>query len=398
MSRARRGAGLVIAAVARGVPRRGPRSTTVRPARPRSRWRPSPRTMKCPTCRSQSVADSDVGRVRGPSASRSPSSSRRASRRRDPGDDRRRPTATRSSSSRRRPASPAWCGSCPSSPWSLALAGPGGGLRPVAARPRPRPPTRTEPSSTRPCASDERHQSRRRAALEDQRDFLLRSLEDLEREHAAGDVDEHDYAHPQGRLHGPGRIGAPPDGRAALRSAGLSPPAPGSAAGAARRGGRLRGGGRAAGRPGLRAARRRRAGVRRHPPVGHREAQRGRPPAERGRRGRGRRAVRRGARGPAQPTPRRSPTGAGRCTVPRGAARRVSRPCSTPPPRTPTTPTPTPSSPSCSLRSGLVEQAAASSTASMPSTHHPRCSQLTDGLRDQIDAALDRRPPPTTAP
>jgi tetratricopeptide (TPR) repeat protein len=33
----------------------------------------------------------------------------------------------------------------------------------------------------------------RRAALEEQRDFLLRSLEDLEREHEAGDVDEHDY-------------------------------------------------------------------------------------------------------------------------------------------------------------------------------------------------------------
>ena len=31
------------------------------------------------------------------------------------------------------------------------------------------------------------------AALEDQRDFLLRSLDDLEREHAAGDVDEGDY-------------------------------------------------------------------------------------------------------------------------------------------------------------------------------------------------------------
>lgn len=29
--------------------------------------------------------------------------------------------------------------------------------------------------------------------LEEQRDFLLRSLEDLEREHDAGDVDEHDY-------------------------------------------------------------------------------------------------------------------------------------------------------------------------------------------------------------
>lgn len=32
------------------------------------------------------------------------------------------------------------------------------------------------------------------AALEDQRDFLLRSLADLEREHQEGDVDEHDYA------------------------------------------------------------------------------------------------------------------------------------------------------------------------------------------------------------
>jgi tetratricopeptide (TPR) repeat protein len=32
------------------------------------------------------------------------------------------------------------------------------------------------------------------AALEEQRDFLLRSLEDLEREHEAGDVDDHDYA------------------------------------------------------------------------------------------------------------------------------------------------------------------------------------------------------------
>jgi tetratricopeptide (TPR) repeat protein len=31
------------------------------------------------------------------------------------------------------------------------------------------------------------------AALEDERAFLLRSLDDLEREHAAGDVDDHDY-------------------------------------------------------------------------------------------------------------------------------------------------------------------------------------------------------------
>jgi tetratricopeptide (TPR) repeat protein len=51
------------------------------------------------------------------------------------------------------------------------------------------PPTGPPPSST----------PRRRvdpdalAALEDQRDFLLRSLDDLEHEHTAGDVDEHDY-------------------------------------------------------------------------------------------------------------------------------------------------------------------------------------------------------------
>ena len=32
------------------------------------------------------------------------------------------------------------------------------------------------------------------AALADERDFLLKSLDDLEEEHAAGDVDEHDYA------------------------------------------------------------------------------------------------------------------------------------------------------------------------------------------------------------
>jgi tetratricopeptide (TPR) repeat protein len=32
------------------------------------------------------------------------------------------------------------------------------------------------------------------ASLEEERDFLLRSLDDLEREHDAGDVDEHDYA------------------------------------------------------------------------------------------------------------------------------------------------------------------------------------------------------------
>jgi tetratricopeptide (TPR) repeat protein len=45
-----------------------------------------------------------------------------------------------------------------------------------------------------PAASRHRLDPDALAALEDERDFLLRSLDDLEREHAAGDVDEHDYA------------------------------------------------------------------------------------------------------------------------------------------------------------------------------------------------------------
>ena len=64
----------------------------------------------------------------------------------------------------------------------------------------------TAPSSTPPASgphrSTGRHDRHRPespldpdelAALEEQRDFLLRSLDDLEREHDAGDIDEHDY-------------------------------------------------------------------------------------------------------------------------------------------------------------------------------------------------------------
>lgn len=49
----------------------------------------------------------------------------------------------------------------------------------MTARETDQPPTRLDPTAL--------------AALEDQRDFLLASLEDLERELAAGDVDERDY-------------------------------------------------------------------------------------------------------------------------------------------------------------------------------------------------------------
>jgi tetratricopeptide (TPR) repeat protein len=63
-----------------------------------------------------------------------------------------------------------------------------GGTR---ARRRPAP-------AAAPAAAPERTRSAldpdELAALEEQRDFLLRSLEDLEREHDAGDVDDVDYA------------------------------------------------------------------------------------------------------------------------------------------------------------------------------------------------------------
>jgi tetratricopeptide (TPR) repeat protein len=56
-----------------------------------------------------------------------------------------------------------------------------------AATPRAEPPPLATPASRRENDPDVL------AALEDQRDFLLRSLDDLEREYAAGDVDETDY-------------------------------------------------------------------------------------------------------------------------------------------------------------------------------------------------------------
>ncbi len=49
----------------------------------------------------------------------------------------------------------------------------------------------TEPAPT--ATSRRRLDPDALAALEDQRDFLLRSLDDLEREHDSGDVDDHDY-------------------------------------------------------------------------------------------------------------------------------------------------------------------------------------------------------------
>ena len=52
----------------------------------------------------------------------------------------------------------------------------------------------TERTSAAPVTSRRALDPDALAALEEERDFLLRSLEDLEREHAAGDVDDADYA------------------------------------------------------------------------------------------------------------------------------------------------------------------------------------------------------------
>ena len=46
---------------------------------------------------------------------------------------------------------------------------------------------------TRPTLVEGRHDPDRLAELEEERAFLLRSLDDLDREHDAGDLDEHDY-------------------------------------------------------------------------------------------------------------------------------------------------------------------------------------------------------------
>lgn len=54
-------------------------------------------------------------------------------------------------------------------------------------------PSSAAPEPDRPAPSRDDLDPDVLAALEEQRDFLLRSLEDLEREHAAGDVDDVDY-------------------------------------------------------------------------------------------------------------------------------------------------------------------------------------------------------------
>jgi tetratricopeptide (TPR) repeat protein len=52
---------------------------------------------------------------------------------------------------------------------------------------------KAQPSAAKPKRETARIDPDRLAALEEERDFLLRSLRDLEAEHEAGDIDDHDY-------------------------------------------------------------------------------------------------------------------------------------------------------------------------------------------------------------
>ncbi len=70
----------------------------------------------------------------------------------------------------------------------------------TAARRAAREAVATTSSKGKPMSKSASGSARRReldpdalAALEEERDFLLRSLEDLEREYAAGDVDDSDF-------------------------------------------------------------------------------------------------------------------------------------------------------------------------------------------------------------
>ena len=228
----------------------------------------------------------------------------------------------------------------------------------------------------------------------DQREFLLRSLEDLEREHDAGDLDDADYA-------------ALKDDYTARAAAALraeqaaAPPSPAPAQPRARS--------CSAGVAGLRgaggvlvaqASGRRDAGdtaTGQHRPVDHREAQRGGPLLQRGRRRLRHRALRRGARRPADQ--RRGPHlqglgAATRCSAtPRPPSSRSSRP----PRPTRTTRTCTPSSPCCSSAAGWCQQASNELDRLDALDPPPDLLAQIEGLRAQVDAALAALATSTTA-
>ncbi len=126
--------------------------------------------------------------------------------------------------------------------------------------------------------------------------------------------------------------------------------------------------------------------------VGHRAAQRGRSTLQRGRGGRGRGALRRGAVRPAHQ--RRGPhlQGVGAVHAARRRRGRPRRRSSTPPPPTRTTPTSTPSWPWSSSAAGWWSKPIASSTGSTPSTRLPEVRAARRALRAQVDAALAQAP------
>ena len=122
------------------------------------------------------------------------------------------------------------------------------------------------------------------AALVDERDFLLRSLEDLEREHDAGDVDDHDYETLKDDYTArAARAIRAVESHQARARAGAAPAVVAADRRHRRRRPRLRGAGGGPRGPGLGAARVGRGALGRHPPVDPRRPRRGAGDGERGR-------------------------------------------------------------------------------------------------------------------
>ena len=123
----------------------------------------------------------------------------RAERRRDPPGLRRQVRRVDPARRRRTPGSACSCGSCPS---SCSRSAPPASCSRCAATATSRtstPPTPTSGSSSASTGSRtpsmaEQLDPERRRQLEDERDFLLRSLDDLELEHESGGIDDESYA------------------------------------------------------------------------------------------------------------------------------------------------------------------------------------------------------------
>ena len=126
---------------------------------------------------------------------------------------------------------PASCGCCPS---SCSCSAPPASCSRCGATATSRSCTRPRPTSGLVRAGARRWLSvstaERRRQLEEERDFLMRSLDDLELERESGGIDDESYARAARRLHRAGGRRHPDAARRRRRHAGAdAPPSPGTA-------------------------------------------------------------------------------------------------------------------------------------------------------------------------